>query len=158
MQSRLATCARYAKPATALSLKALRQVVGLASGGALQLVRIPHCHGQFSPPLQKDLAHTRIYTRVYKGCLSTSTKCAFSIQVDLRPEPLHTSRLRITNRMVSEPMITNAVANPQQIPCWPDGLTRRLASAYRGQSPRHGHHARFRQWSSGTVLSIAKNR
>ena len=71
---------------------------------------------------------------------------------------LYASRLPITNRMVSDPMITNAVANPQQIPCRPDGLTRRLASVYRGQSPRHGHHARFRQWSSGTVLSIAKNR
>jgi len=54
---------------------------------APSLVRILHCHGQFPPPLQKI---TR--TRVYKGCLSTSTKCAFSIQVDLRPEPLHTSR------------------------------------------------------------------
>jgi len=73
-------------------------------------------------------------------------------------QSLEGSRLPITNRMVSDPMITNAVANPQQIPCRPDGLTRRLASAYRGQSPRHGHHARFRQWSSGTVLSIAKNR
>jgi hypothetical protein len=75
-----------------------------------------------------------------------------------RALPFHTSRLPITNRMVSDPVITNAVANPQQIPCRPDGLTRRLASAYRGPSPRHGHHARFRQWSSGTVLSIAKNR
>src|SRR4029077_13869685 len=53
-------------------------------------------------------------------------------------EPLRsllTSRLPITNTMVRDPLITNAVANPQQIPCRPGGLTRRLASAYRGQSP-----------------------
>ena len=37
----------------------------------------------------------------------------------------------------------------------PHGLTWHSASAYRDQSPRHRHHACFRQWSSGTVLSIA---
>jgi hypothetical protein len=38
----------------------------------------------------------------------------------------------------------------------PHGLTRHPGSAYREQSPRHRHHVRFRQWSSGTVLSIAQ--
>ena len=42
------------------------------------LVRILHCHSQFPPPASKDHAHTRIY----KGCLSTSTKCAFFAQVN----------------------------------------------------------------------------
>ncbi len=79
----------------------------------VQLVRIPHCHGQFSPPRQKDLAHTRIYTRVYKGCLSTSTKCAFSIQVDLRPEPLHAKTYRYRSAQpgqlpVCRPLAQNA--------------------------------------------------
>src|SRR5258708_1060830 len=41
---------------------------------------MPHCHGQCPSPASKDHARTRIY--VYKGCLSTSTKCAFLTQMD----------------------------------------------------------------------------
>ena len=67
------------------------------------LVRILHCHGQFPPPLQRSRAYAYI-----QGCHSTSTKCAFSIQVDLRPEPPHTNRLR---------------TNPQRGIRIPSGLT-----------------------------------
>src|ERR1700731_737496 len=50
-----------------------------------------------SLPRFKKIPRTRVYTRI--GCLSTSTKSAFSIQVDLRPEPLHTSRLEDLNTL-----------------------------------------------------------
>jgi hypothetical protein len=46
---------------------------------APSLVSIPHCHGQFPRPLQRI---TRL--RVYRGCLSTSTKCAFFGRVNHR--------------------------------------------------------------------------
>src|SRR5258706_13499546 len=74
----------------------LRRVVDSTVGDVVQLVRtLPsrwlesYTVTANSLPRFKKISRTR----VYKGCLSTSTKCAFSIQVDLRPEPLQTSRL-----------------------------------------------------------------
>jgi hypothetical protein len=48
----------------------------------------------------------------------------FPVRPTIRPSSMPkaaaiTSQKPITNRMVSDPMITNAIANPQQIPCRP---------------------------------------
>src|ERR1700726_517347 len=70
-----ASCARYAKPATALISKDLLQIVDFTNGAVGQSVRtLPrpaHCHGQL-PPLFDKTRHVYIqYIRdAFRGCFT----------------------------------------------------------------------------------------